>query len=62
MIVLPISILLSQYNPMWPFIIYTEVYVYMQVDMNLPLHKQEKTLESEYSINKKSNKKPPMYS
>lgn len=27
----------------------------VQVDMNLPLHKQEKMLQLEYSINKKSN-------
>lgn len=40
---------------MWLLTIYTEVYVYVQVDMNLCLHKQAKTLQSEYRINKRFN-------
>lgn len=40
---------------MWLLTIYTELYVYVQVYIYLPLHKQVKTLQSGYSINKKSN-------
>lgn len=42
--------LLFQYNPMWLLTIYTEVYVYVEVDMYLPLHKEVKTLQSEYQM------------
>lgn len=55
MIVLQISILLFQYDPMWQLSIYTEPYLYMQVDMNLPLFKQTKILQLECNVNKSHN-------
>lgn len=55
MIVLHISILLFQYNATWQLSIYTELYLYMQVDMNLPLFKQTKTLQLECNVNKSYN-------
>lgn len=49
-----LSILLFYYNPMSQLSIYTEVYVYVVVDMNLLLHKPAKKLQSEYSIHNMS--------